>query len=41
MTVLSDVDDNRLFPSEEEIADHCAENDSKAKPRVVGHEDQH
>lgn len=29
------------WPSEQEISDHCAENDSKAQPSVVSHEDQH
>lgn len=41
MTMLRNVDNDRLLPSKQEIANHCAEDDCKTKPRVVSHEDQH
>lgn len=41
MAVLGHIDDHRLLPSEEEVADHRSEHDRDTKPSVVCHEDQH
>jgi hypothetical protein len=41
MTVLSDIDDARLLPPKQEIADSSAEDDSDAEPHVICHEDEH
>lgn len=41
MAVLRHIDDHRLLPAEQEVADHRSEDDREAEPCVVGHEDQH
>lgn len=41
MAVLGHIDDHRLLPSEQEVADHRPEHDRDTQPGVVRHEDQH
>lgn len=41
MTVFVDVDDDRAFPTEEEIAKARSDDDWNAQVYVVRHEDQH
>jgi hypothetical protein len=41
MTVFGDINDDRFLPSEKEVSDHRAENNSKTEPGIVSHKDQH
>jgi hypothetical protein len=41
VAMFGDVDNDRLLPAEEEVADHRSEDDRQTEPGVVGHEDQH
>lgn len=39
--MLRNVNDNRLFPSEQEVTDCRSNNHSHTKPYVIRHEHQH
>lgn len=41
VAMLGHVDDDGLFPAEQEVAEGGTENNRQAEPRVVRHEDQH
>lgn len=41
VTVLGDVDDDGLFPAEQEVTEGSTQHHRQTEPRVVGHEDQH
>lgn len=41
MAVLCNIDDNRLFPSKQEVANSGTNDDGKTEPHVVRHEDEH
>lgn len=41
MTVFRYIDNHRLPPAEQEVADSGAQHHGNAEPNVVGHKDQH